>query len=120
MAHPDQHIVEEQVKCKQCGQLTAVTELQLHPWCEPKYISKLENELNALAKVYNATGIEAAVCFDIADRQQMGIKKYGQTVAQNPLELRAWMTHAYQEALDFCVYLKRAIAEIDSKKEVGP
>lgn len=62
-----------------------------------------------------ATGIESAVCFDIAQRQAHGINKYGTTVADNPLELRAWLQHAYEEALDQAIYLKRAIAEIDNK-----
>ncbi len=59
------------------------------------------------------SGIERAVCEDIARRQALGIAKYGQTVADNPLVLRAWLQHAYEETLDKAVYLKRAIAEID-------
>lgn len=60
-----------------------------------------------------AEGIEAKVCADIAARQQLGIAKYGTTVADNPLTLREWLEHAYQEALDQAVYLRRAMAEID-------
>lgn len=63
-----------------------------------------------------ATGIEAAVCDDIALRQALGIAKYGTTVADNPLELRAWLQHAYEETLDKAIYLKRAIAEIDRRE----
>jgi hypothetical protein len=59
------------------------------------------------------TGIEAEVCRDIARRQQVGIAKYGTTVADNPLELRQWLQHAYEECLDQAVYLRRAIAEMD-------
>jgi hypothetical protein len=61
----------------------------------------------------NPTGTEAAVCADIARRQQLGIAKYGQTVADNPLEFHAWLQHAYEEALDLAVYLKRAITELE-------
>jgi hypothetical protein len=61
------------------------------------------------------TGTEADVCKDIADRQKLGIEKYGTTVANNPLALRDWLEHAYQEALDQAIYLKRAINEIDAK-----
>ncbi|MFW9595407.1 MAG: hypothetical protein ACMV1D_07895 [Macromonas sp.] len=61
------------------------------------------------------TGIEAMVCEEIARRQQMGIAKYGTTVADNPLTLREWLQHAYEEALDMAVYLRRAMAEIDAK-----
>lgn len=60
------------------------------------------------------TGIEAQVCEDIASRQQFGLHKYGTTVAQNPLELRQWLKHAYEEALDQAIYLRRAMAEIDT------
>ncbi|MDX4957897.1 hypothetical protein [Delftia acidovorans] len=60
------------------------------------------------------TGIEAQVCEDIARRQQFGLHKYGTTVAQNPLELRQWLKHAYEEALDQAIYLRRAMAEIDA------
>ena len=58
-----------------------------------------------------ATGTEAAVCADIADRQVKGIAKYGTSVADNPLPLRAWLQHAYEEALDMAIYLKRAMDE---------
>ncbi len=58
-------------------------------------------------------GIEASVCIEIARRQEMGIAKYGTTVADNPLSLRQWLQHAYEEALDLSVYLRRCIEEID-------
>ncbi len=58
------------------------------------------------------SGIEAQVCADIAVRQAMGINKYGTTVAQNPLDLREWLQHAYEECLDQAIYLRRAIEEI--------
>lgn len=61
------------------------------------------------------TGTEAQVCTDIARRQQRGVSKYGTTVENNPLELRAWVTHAYEEALDLAVYLKRIQQELDKK-----
>jgi hypothetical protein len=62
-----------------------------------------------------ATGIEALVIADITARQQSGLLKYGQTVAENPLPLRAWLRHAYEECLDQAVYLRRAIEEMDSE-----
>ena len=60
-----------------------------------------------------ATGTEKAVCEDIAKRQKLGIAKYGTTVADNPLVLRDWVQHAYEEVLDLAVYLKRVIQELD-------
>lgn len=61
----------------------------------------------------SAQGTEQKVCEDIAKRQQLGISKYGTTVEQNPLPLREWLQHAYEECLDQAVYLKRAIEEMD-------
>ena len=63
----------------------------------------------------NPTGIEAEVCRDITARQQLGVAKYGTTVADNPLSLRQWLQHAYEECLDQAVYLRRAMSEIDAK-----
>jgi hypothetical protein len=60
------------------------------------------------------TGIEALVCEEIAQRQQLGINKYGTTVADNNLSLREWLQHQYEELLDAAVYCRRAIAEIDA------
>ena len=57
------------------------------------------------------SGIEAMVCDDIAKRQQVGITKYGTTVAENPLTHAEWLQHAYEECLDMAIYLKRAMAE---------
>lgn len=62
---------------------------------------------------------ETEVCNDIKSRQQLGINKYGQTVAQNPLELRQWLQHSYEEKLDDAVYMKRAIQELDRMLAAG-
>lgn len=66
--------------------------------------------------VFMPEGTEADVCIDIGRRQQLGKSKYGTTVAENPLSLRQWLQHAYEEALDQAIYLKRAIAEIDAQE----
>jgi hypothetical protein len=60
-------------------------------------------------------GTELAMCNDIANRQKLGLNKYGTTVADNPLTLKQWLQHAYEECLDQAVYLKRAIEEIEKK-----
>ncbi len=64
-------------------------------------------------KAPKCIGTEQHVCDDIHRRQQLGIQKYGTTVNANPLPLRDWLQHAYEETLDQAVYLKRAIEEID-------
>ncbi len=46
------------------------------------------------------SGTELRVCQLIAERQMRGIEKYGTTVSDNPLPLRAWLRHALEETLD--------------------
>lgn len=59
------------------------------------------------AMIPAATGTEAKVCKDIAERQDFGRIKYGFTVAENPLTPEQWLTHLYQELLDGAIYAKR-------------
>ena len=69
------------------------------------------------ATACSPSGVEADVCADIAARQQKGIAKYGVTVADNPLKLKEWLQHAYEETLDKAIYLKRAILEMENANE---
>jgi hypothetical protein len=59
------------------------------------------------------SGTEFRVCRMIAERQMLGIRKYGTTVSANSLPLREWLQHALEESLDHAIYLKRAIEELD-------
>jgi hypothetical protein len=61
------------------------------------------------------SGIEKMVAEDIEARQRRGIVKYGTTVIGNPLSLRMWLQHAYEEALDLAVYLRRSIHKLDEE-----
>lgn len=66
----------------------------------------------------NATGIEAEVCRDIAERQRIGKIKYGHELADNNATLTERIQHAYEESLDMAVYLKWSlgrIAELDAQ-----
>lgn len=65
----------------------------------------------------NVTGIEAIVCKEIARRQQLGIQKYGITVAENPLALLEWVRHAKEEALDLAVYLTKIEATLKAMED---
>lgn len=56
---------------------------------------------------------ESEVINDILARQQRGLETYGTTVANNPLPLREWLQHQYEELLDAAIYCKRAIQEMD-------
>lgn len=58
-------------------------------------------------------GTESDVCADIQKRQERGLTKYGVSVADNPLHLKEWLQHAYEECLDQAIYLKRAMRELE-------
>jgi hypothetical protein len=63
------------------------------------------------------SGTEAQVCVDIAERQKKGLLKYGTSVERNPLLLKAWLQHQYEELLDAAVYCKRAIEELEKESK---
>ena len=46
---------------------------------------------------------------DIQQRELKGIETYGATMDRNDLSQDQWLQHAYEEALDFCIYLKKLI-----------
>ena len=52
-----------------------------------------------------------AVRADLARRAEVGLAKYGTTVADNPLTHEQWLRHAYEEALDLAVYLRRLMGQ---------
>jgi hypothetical protein len=56
---------------------------------------------------------------DLHTRSQAGIKKYGTTLAGNKGDHLYWLQHAYEEALDMALYLKRAIEEEREEKSIG-
>lgn len=57
--------------------------------------------------------IVEAVRADLLQRSQIGIDKYGVTLARSDLELSDWLQHAYEEALDLANYLKRCLIELE-------
>ncbi len=49
----------------------------------------------------------------LLQRSNAGVVKYGVTTDTNPLELRDWLQHALEEALDMANYLRAAISRLD-------
>lgn len=49
------------------------------------------------------------------ERSQLGIKKYGTTLAENPQggSRRYWLNHALEEALDLANYLQAELMRMD-------
>lgn len=86
------------------------------PHCDCELVAGLYSApCSPLVELSRLTGTELDVCADIQKRQERGLAKYGVAVADNPLELKAWLQHAYEECLDQAIYLKRAMREIENK-----
>ena len=50
---------------------------------------------------------------DLLRRSQLGINKYGVFLSREDVDLKGWLQHAYEEALDMANYLKRSIKELE-------
>jgi hypothetical protein len=50
-----------------------------------------------------------------AERSQVGINKYNTTLERTDLSTLEWLTHAQEEAMDFCLYLERLKDEFKNK-----
>jgi hypothetical protein len=46
---------------------------------------------------------------DLLAREEKGIKEYGTTMDRKDLTEAEWIQHAYEEALDLSIYLKKII-----------
>lgn len=59
----------------------------------------------------NTTTFTDSIVFDvikeIAERAEAGLNKYGTTMDRTDLNASDWVQHAYEEALDMAIYLKR-------------
>ena len=46
---------------------------------------------------------------DLIDREEKGVKEYLTTMDRTDLTELQWLQHAYEEALDLSIYLKKLI-----------
>lgn len=53
---------------------------------------------------------------DLIDRESMGVSKYGVTVDDAELSQEEWLQHAYEEALDLAIYLKRLMNQVNESE----
>jgi hypothetical protein len=51
------------------------------------------------------------VIAELKVREERGLSKYGTTVDRKDLTTKEWLQHAYEEALDLALYLKKLIEE---------
>jgi hypothetical protein len=53
---------------------------------------------------------------DLTRRSEVGIKKYNTTLDRQDLTEKQWLNHAYEEALDLALYLKKLITDYNEDK----
>ena len=51
------------------------------------------------------------VIAELKVREERGLNKYGTTMDRKDLTTKQWLQHAYEEALDLSLYLKKLIEE---------
>lgn len=67
-------------------------------------------------KVVSDSVVEA-VRDDLLRRSRVGIKKYNTTLDRTDIDLKGWVTHALEEALDLSLYLKRIQIELNERSQ---
>ncbi|MES9726294.1 hypothetical protein ABWK34_18315 [Bacillus safensis] len=69
----------------------------------------------------NENPIISSVITKLHQQQEKGLKKYGVEVETSSHDLKGWLRHAQEEAIDFATYLETAIQlleeQVKSKKE---
>ena len=53
--------------------------------------------------------LEETVCQKIRQPSEVGLKKYGVSMADEVLSRYEWLVHAQQEAMDLAIYLEKLI-----------
>lgn len=57
------------------------------------------------------------VVAELEARELKGLDTYGTTLDRNDLTRSEWLQHAYEEALDLALYLKKLKIEEDARKQ---
>ena len=55
---------------------------------------------------------------DLYKREIRGLKEYGTTMDRTDLSQDEWLQHAYEEALDLCLYLKKLLLTNAPEKSI--
>lgn len=65
----------------------------------------------------DVTGIEALVCREIAQRQALGLRKYGTTLDANPAAMIERLQHLKEELLDGALYAQWCICKLAAMED---
>jgi len=56
---------------------------------------------------------------ELLERSQLGISKYGTTLARKDLTLKEWLQHSKEEKMDDLLYTQRLIHELEELEKKG-
>ena len=62
--------------------------------------------------IKHASDLLNEVIMDMLMREKKGFSQYKQTMDRTDLTEKEWLQHAYEEALDLALYLKKIITNI--------
>ncbi len=74
-------------------------------------MSMMKNFLKQEDKMKEPSNLLASVIMDLKVREERGLATYGTTMDRKDLSRKEWLQHAYEEALDLALYLKKLIEE---------
>ncbi len=60
----------------------------------------------------NKDSVVYRIAILLKNRSETGIRKYGTTLDRTDLEVKQWIDHAIEEALDLALYLERIKSEL--------
>lgn len=95
--------------CKECGGLIVdpnKTYGYAGKVCSCRYVKPQEYTYQDKMKLFTQPNSTDDVVKDLKDREQIGLKKYGEYVHESTDDM---LQHAYEEVLDLAVYLKTEI-----------
>lgn len=67
-------------------------------------------------KMKQPSNLLASVIMDLKIREERGLATYGTTMDRKDLSKQEWLQHAYEEALDLALYLKKLMEDHDKLK----
>ena len=67
-------------------------------------------------KMKQPSNLLASVIMDLKIREERGLATYGTTMDRKDLSKQEWLQHAYEEALDLALYLKKLMENHDKLK----
>lgn len=69
-----------------------------------------------IKKIENSDTLNEVIS-DMISREKLGLKKYGTTIDRDDYDLKDWLQHALEEAMDSVLYLKKAIQQLENKNK---